>query len=284
MDNHIKKTLIYRWIWILFLGMIILSSCDSKHDYAEEYALPAEDMLINDNDIASDGLDDQVDYLSEFFRENDSRWNDSTAYNSAVSAYNSVLNDIFQISEEKDFSAQPRFMTAYIDEDDLPELLVAYGDFHSEGVSVYRYEVSLDEVFYVGTFGSFGSMQYYEGTSIIVSYYGNMGAYSYYASKINKDNTVSLMDLWYIDGSGFSSEEIVYYHGFDLKEEGLDINGTKDMFSLLGLNELYIYGNINETTIISENEFLDGPNNWLNVDINHAVDVCYDSMYSINTL
>lgn len=85
-----------------------------------------------------------------------------------------------------------RFMTAYIDEDNIPELVVAYDSAHVAGCEIYTYykgKVSkLESGNTNGEFGSAGEILYSPHKNLINSRYYNMGSNSDTLYKINNGN------------------------------------------------------------------------------------------------
>lgn len=75
-----------------------------------------------------------------------------------------------------------RFTTAYIDEDDIPELIVSYGNAHVAGCEIYTYydgRVSkLESDSTNGEFGSSGEILYSPGENLFVSRYYGTGSNS----------------------------------------------------------------------------------------------------------
>lgn len=67
----------------------------------------------------------------------------------------------------------PKFDLIYIDNDDIPELLILEDDCHAAGVKVYSYYDG--EVVEIGDFGSFGKMQYVEKEGLIFSHFMGQG-------------------------------------------------------------------------------------------------------------
>lgn len=82
--------------------------------------------------------------------------------------------------KENPFPNHPTgFRLVYIDDDDVPELLIMEDDSHGAGVRVCTYYH--DKVVEVGEFGSMGNMFYVEKQGKISSYFTNMGeVYSAY--------------------------------------------------------------------------------------------------------
>ena len=87
-------------------------------------------------------------------------------------AYLEFLTEYAQNS--KDGKGQrARFSLAFVDDNDIPELLLMEDDCHAEGVKVFTYYQ--DQVVELGAFGSFGLMQYVERAGLIFSHYMGHG-------------------------------------------------------------------------------------------------------------
>ena len=87
-------------------------------------------------------------------------------------AYLEFLTEYAQNS--KDGKGQgARFSLAFVDNNDIPELLLMEDDCHAEGVKVFTYYQ--DQVVELGAFGSFGLMQYVERAGLIFSHYMGHG-------------------------------------------------------------------------------------------------------------
>ena len=87
-------------------------------------------------------------------------------------AYLEFLTEYVQNS--KDGKGQgARFSLAFVDGDDIPELLLMEDDCHARGVKVFTYYQ--DQVAELGAFGSFGLMQYVERAGLIFSHYMGHG-------------------------------------------------------------------------------------------------------------
>ncbi len=91
---------------------------------------------------------------------------------SYAQAYLEFLTEYAQNS--KDGKGQgARFSLAFVDNNDIPELLLMEDDCHAEGVKVFTYYQ--DQVVELGAFGSFGLMQYVERAGLIFSHYMGHG-------------------------------------------------------------------------------------------------------------
>ena len=87
-------------------------------------------------------------------------------------AYLEFLTEYVQNS--KDGKGQgARFSLAFVDGDDIPELLLMEDDCHAKGVKVFTYYQ--EQVAELGAFGSFGLMQYVERAGLIFSHYMGHG-------------------------------------------------------------------------------------------------------------
>lgn len=87
-------------------------------------------------------------------------------------AYLEFLTEYAQNS--KDGKGQgARFSLVFVDDNDIPELLLMEDDCHSKGVKVYTYYQ--DQVVELGAFGSSGLMQYVERAGLIFSHYMGHG-------------------------------------------------------------------------------------------------------------
>lgn len=101
----------------------------------------------------------------------DSIMNSSEPYNKDYS-YSSAYADLLDKNANQVYS-MGRFFLGYIDEDDIPELIVPTGDFHAAGVDIYTYVDG--EVISLGSYGSFGMISFGEKTGTIQSNYTGMG-------------------------------------------------------------------------------------------------------------
>ena len=214
--------------------------------------------------------------VEEMFRETDTYWNSSDEYTSAVVSYNELYSDIINSNTNLEIYA-PHIASAYIDGDDIPEFLVSYGNNHVCGVCVYRYEEDDGKALYIGEFGSFGCMGYYERTSLIECYYGNCDCFTYYLSEINNSG-VNLRDSWLIDGSGLVTEELRYYHGYVVPDI---YDGSREAFARNNASEFYLNFDVNDNHQISEEEFTKDIDNWIGYSKEKCIVISYDAMCCI---
>lgn len=94
----------------------------------------------------------------------------------ATSSYAQAYYDLLQEYIASCTPAQKvllRFGLVFIDEDDIPELLIFPDNSHAAGVEVYTY--IRDRAAKVGVFGSFGTMQYVKREGLIFSAFTGQG-------------------------------------------------------------------------------------------------------------
>ena len=111
-------------------------------------------------------------------------------------AYYNYVRDC--MDEEYTYFDTMRFGLAYIDDDELPELLVADADYHGCGVKVIFYNNG--EPKQVGEFGEFGGFAYHKKENSIISFYMGMGVIQTAKLHVDKDlNAVTDTLLYYTD-------------------------------------------------------------------------------------
>ena len=122
-----------------------------------------EDLEREDEEMASSAD------MAEARKQNKSEDMQQAPY---AQAYLEFLTEYAQNS--KDGKGQgARFSLVFVDDNDIPELLLMEDDCHAEGVKVYTYYQ--DQVVELGAFGSFGLMQYVERAGLIFSHYMGYG-------------------------------------------------------------------------------------------------------------
>lgn len=87
----------------------------------------------------------------------------TTAYQRFLKAY----------VEENKYAYRARIALAFIDDDNVPELLLIEDNSHAAGVKVYSYDQ--ESVIELGEFGSTGSMQYVERGGMVLGAFTGMG-------------------------------------------------------------------------------------------------------------
>lgn len=108
-----------------------------------------------------------------------------------------------------------RYEYVYIDEDDIPELLLADGNFHVSRIGLYVYNQELKKIEFLASFSTYGELEYVPKKNIINSYYGSHGYYHNVYSK-KEGNKIELIDVFLSDGT---KKEGKFYAGFPVDSE-----------------------------------------------------------------
>lgn len=134
-------------------------------------------------------------------------------------AYYELLEEVLKDDSSK--MIPTGFRLVYIDDNDVPELLIMEDSSHAAGVRVYTYYQN--KVVEVGEFGSTGNMFYAEKQGKIHSYFANFGEelFSYYVLDCGKAEEIAcfhsypdleyddyLVTLYEIDGESVTEETI----------------------------------------------------------------------------
>ena len=91
--------------------------------------------------------------------------------------YNACIKEYVE-SSEYDISDKVRYTLAYINDDDIPELVLSEGDSHASGVRVYFYDSDQKKVIDNGErYGNNGGFSYFEKKNLIYDYYFGNGGY-----------------------------------------------------------------------------------------------------------
>lgn len=76
----------------------------------------------------------------------------------------------------------------FVNEDDIPELFVGWGNNHIAGIHILTFDTATGSTMYLGEFSSFGYCNYNERKNRIRSQYGNQGCFEVFISQIVGDH------------------------------------------------------------------------------------------------
>ena len=195
---------------------------------------------------------------------------EAESYSTWQEAYRNILIDTYGLN-----TTNVRFNLAYIDDDDVPELIVGENSAHAFGVHIYGYhDGSLNTYFDrydTNAFGEYSTLSYIPNTGIVVDDYAGMGIESMDIYQMEGSNMVA-KDLYYIEYSTLHLDE---YWGL---EEGTDYN--PDYF-LYYKDEIDDYNNM-----ISYDEFKSGIGKYgiKNYSVNSQVYNGYDSSTNLTLI
>ena len=224
----------------------------------------------------------EITSIEELFRVTDAYWNDTAEYQEAVKAYDQTMGPQTLEWIKENYHAgcgNAKFMVGYVDEDDIPELFLAYGTAHVDGVHVFTYSPDIKEVIRVGEFSSFGGIYYSFRKNRILSQYGNHGFYVEYVSMI-KEGQPELVDVAINDGGGIRHDGVVGFYGFEIPD---GVDGSREGFAQLGISDLdvpedypsdeYLISDEEESQLIFD--FLGNP------EKGELINVNYNGMYGV---
>lgn len=110
---------------------------------------------------------------------------------------------------------EPQYELAYIDDDNVPELLIAEDGAHAASVSVYTY--LFDTVYYIGDFGAYGTIGYAEKEGLIYTWNMGMGVTTEDLCTLSQGISEYLDGLTMIEEYDDATDSITctYHHGKD---------------------------------------------------------------------
>ena len=166
----------------------------------------------------------------------DPNWNEDTAYQEALAGYDSFIgeNTIAALKENYEYGlGLARFAIAYINEDDIPEVLICFDNRHTCGMHIFTWIPDEKRVVFVGTFSSFGEVLYVEKQNRITSQYGNGGYFFNYISAISANGKPELIRVNLLDGTGRNGQTgIICYENLPIPENVAGIlDGSQQGFS-----------------------------------------------------
>lgn len=261
--------------------VVLLSGCsgDKSGDIPTLEGEPIQSIVENNVETeseAGEGTDTitnpegPFESIEDLFKNTDPNWNESESYVKAVNAFNnSIGKATFDTLDSVYGYDHARFSIAYIDEDDIPELLCGLGDNHTCGIHVFKYDAGTDSVVCVGEFGSSGNMSFSEKKNRIHSSYGNNGLFHSYISKI-EDGKPVLVDVLCEDGNGMKYDGVAYFHNPTLPA----LTGTR---TETGEDPDY-YDDYNDNWKITEEEFYKLEKEAMLAESDEWINVSYDSM------
>lgn len=218
--------------WVLPI-ILLLSGCQ-KEKVAQEDTVQGITFATHKNEMINrNELKESYDTLVTVIAEQTPQWDIPYA-----NAYYAFLKEYIKGNSSVGCGCA-KFYLAFIDEDDIPELLLVENYCHAAGVKVYT--CSNDEVVEIGEFGSAGNMLYVEKEGLILSCFIGQGESiaSYYKME-NKEAVLLcqlhsypdpvdwLTDLYEIDGVSVSKKEF--------KAKWRELRGEYE-FSLVGYDD-----------------------------------------------
>ncbi|MDE6750934.1 MAG: hypothetical protein K2K21_17995 [Lachnospiraceae bacterium] len=140
-------------------------------EYALEGVESGKDAELSENEIRSE---DEIEQTAEEAEKEEASADEvSWPYVPYMTAYRRFLESYMEENKENIYTQWARVILAFIDDDNVPELLLIEDNSHAAGVNVYTYYQG--SVIELGNFGSRGSIQYVERGGMILSAFTGMG-------------------------------------------------------------------------------------------------------------
>lgn len=155
-------------------------------------------------------------------------------------AYDQILTQAKDSYRPSAYTFQPAcYNFVYIDDDDIPELVVATGEAHADSAQLYTYKDG--NVIDLGAYGGYSQFYYYKRSGLIASYFSNMGYYGLSVLSLNGGVVTKLHQYGFefsnaeysnytIDGAAVSEEVFISsLEEYDLHLDPLD--HTMDLYA-----------------------------------------------------
>ena len=220
-----------RMLGIIISICLLLEGCGESNDnkgvsqqetqpeeMVTEYVLDGvesgKDAELPENEIGSRNEIEQT--AEEAEKDEASADENSWPYVSYMTAYRRLLESYVEENKEDIYVQRARVILAFIDGDNVPELLLIEDNSHAAGVNVYTYYQGT--VIGLGNFGSTGRIQYVERGGMIYSAFTGMGECdsSFYQLKDGEVKLVcslmsyeqpdGLYELYEVDGVSVTEE------------------------------------------------------------------------------
>ena len=134
----------------------------------------------------------------------------------AVDVYAAALYSL----KENDASTEWHFTTAYIDEDEIPELVLIPSDARTGMATIYRYNEDVQDIEEIGTVGNFGHFDYAPKQNMLEEIEVGTGEIYDVFYRINETGIYIVMEtMYYENGSDTGREKYVVNDEVCSKEE-----------------------------------------------------------------
>lgn len=185
-----------RFLSLIFLSALLISSCGKEAEGDNEVSANSPEIseTIEENIIAENNDTSSSDNLLDYF-----------TLDEIMEKYVEYLKLVY----EDRTTDSLRYYLAYINADEVPELLYMEDSSHLSGVHVCVCDKNGD-IYDVGEFGEYGNFSYLPKSGKILSYYMNSGCYF---SDFYKLEGCSIRDLAYfeIDSDSEGDNTTRYY-------------------------------------------------------------------------
>ncbi len=169
-----------KMIRIIVLAVTVLlvtfafSSCTGKNSAP---VTESGNETTQDSEILHDSESTENEIATEAAVESTTEIKSTVSPEAVKSAYKEFLRKYMKEHGENNGGEEwPKFGLIYLDDDDLPELVIPIGTIHAATCELYSFDG--EKVVMVGEYGSWGSFGYYPRKGIIVGGYAGSGGVS----------------------------------------------------------------------------------------------------------
>ncbi|MCR4923228.1 MAG: hypothetical protein K5931_04395 [Lachnospiraceae bacterium] len=174
-------------------------------------------------DSSGEALKDEAEEKQAELPLEEDKASSDEAIEKAIEAYAAFVEE--RLSEDE--LGFNKFLLIHLDDDLIPELAIAKGGAHSEGVELYSYDgKSVNEI---GVFGSNGQAYYEKDSGIIYGFYTGMGE-SWHKGGLFKDGKLSeslnvvIAEIYDEGADGFEPTGYKYYIPSEKEDDIKDIS------------------------------------------------------------
>ncbi len=170
----------------------------------------------------------------------------------AYVVYNEFIRDFFS-ELKKDFNTGGlRYSLALIDDDDIPELIISYGDYHAAGVKICFYDPEIKRVLETNgekaLYGENGGFEYYVRKSCIYDYYFTGGTAYISFCRIERSGDEYTVKKGADLRQSFSDDMHYYVDSAEVTQEDYEAAYDKEAAELADLKPVSVeYGDMSGT-------------------------------------
>lgn len=157
---------------------------------------------------------------------------DEVDHQDYVKYFSAIKENEDYIKRFADSTRPVKYYMAYINGDDIPEMLIADDDIHPSQITIYAYDENHDKIYYLGSVGSTATLYYYPKENCVSCSYGSNGyfvavSYSIVDGKLKADKVYAKNENNGKYYGGIKSSE-------NLENESLDyyIDSSWDTFEI----------------------------------------------------
>ena len=197
-----KKVLCLVFAFILCLLLAACGTDKTDTQATEKTAAVQAEITETQNDVSEKIPETEVNNEKKESGQPDASAVDKGEW---IKAYRDVLLSLDKQDIEL-YDQSPKFCLCYIDDNDVPELVISLGDFHAAGCYVFTFADG--RALNLGPFGEFGAITYIEKSGLIIDRLGNNGYFveTYYRLDGGALDSALDFEIETLDGEKYMSD------------------------------------------------------------------------------